>query len=84
MMVKLESWFAVAPDGAHVIPKQTPDALVADCLLTAVLATPGGPLLPRLFRRLATPLLWPRVDPLPTEDCFYCAKFEQVELVASN
>ncbi|VDL18864.1 unnamed protein product [Hymenolepis diminuta] len=80
VMVKLESWFAVAPDGAHVIPNQIPDALVADCLLTAVLATPGGPLLPRLFRRLATPLLWPRVDPLPTEDCFYCAKFEQLAL----
>nr|CDS33417.1 dna repair:transcription protein met18:mms19 [Hymenolepis microstoma] len=78
--MKLDSWFSVPPDGAHALPTQAPDALVADCLLTAVLAAPGGHLLPRLFRRLATPLLWPRVTPLPTEDSFYRAKFEQIAL----
>ncbi|VDO03063.1 unnamed protein product [Rodentolepis nana] len=76
-VMKLDSWFSVPPDDAHVIPTQAPDALVSDCLLTAVLAAPGGHLLPRLFRRLATPLLWLRVTSLPTEDCFYRAKFEQ-------
>lgn len=71
----------MAPGGAHAIPLEVPEALVADCLLTAVLANPEGPLLPRLFRRLAAPLLWPRVDSLPAEDCFYQNKFKQVRFL---
>ncbi|KAM7540571.1 hypothetical protein Aperf_G00000033015 [Anoplocephala perfoliata] len=77
---KLDSWFAVSPGDVHATPMEVPEALVTDCLLTAVLANIEGPLLPRLFRRLAGPLLWPRVDSLPAEDCFYQAKFEQITL----
>ncbi|KAL5970031.1 hypothetical protein TSMEX_002229 [Taenia solium] len=80
----VNGWFAVAPGGARVVPKVAPQDLVADCLLTGVLASPGGPLLARLFHRLAAPLLWPRVNLLPTDDCFYRFKFEEVRLRLSR
>ena len=76
--LRLDGWFAVASGVESAAPKAPPQGLVADCLLTAVLACPHGSLLPILFRRLAAPLLWPKVCPLPTDDCYYRIKFEQV------
>lgn len=78
--MEVDGWFAVAPDSARVAPKVAPQDLVADCLLTGVLASPSGPLLARLFHRLAAPLLWPRVNPLPIDNCSYRFKFEEVRL----
>nr|CDS16337.1 dna repair:transcription protein met18:mms19 [Echinococcus granulosus] len=75
---EVDGWFAMAPGSAHGISKVAPQNLFADCLLTGVLASPSGPLLARLFHRLAAPLLWPKVDPLPTDDCFYQIKFEEI------
>lgn len=76
-LVRLDGWFSVPP-AVQLLPCTAPQELVADCLLTAALASPASAMVPRLFARLAEPLLWPRVTPMPSEDCFYRAKCDQV------
>ena len=80
--LKIDGWFAVASVIEYNASNTVPRDLVADCLLTAAVAHPRGPLLSILFRRLSAPLLCPKVPSLSNDNCIFRAKFEQVSYLS--
>uniref|UniRef100_A0A5K3ELX7 MMS19 nucleotide excision repair protein n=2 Tax=Mesocestoides corti TaxID=53468 RepID=A0A5K3ELX7_MESCO len=77
-VMRLSGWFTLPPAGTESPLKSPPLGLASDCIVVAAVASLNGALLVRLFQRLAEPLLFPKVNPLPSDDCYYRSKFEQL------